>query len=91
MEGEVLHLQLRFELREGVVVLVMEVDGLDLNKVSAGAGSNSKSGDGFIDRSKVKILLCDNNTKSSEEVLTLLLGCSYQGINLYCFFLRHFC
>ncbi|KAF7838492.1 Two-component response regulator-like APRR1 [Senna tora] len=56
----------------------MEIEGLDLNKVSAGAGNNSRSSDGFIDRSKVKILLCDNNTKSSQEVLTLLLGCSYQ-------------
>ncbi|KAK4427888.1 Two-component response regulator-like APRR1 [Sesamum alatum] len=37
-----------------------------------------KSGDGFIDRSKVRILLCDNDDKSSEEVLTLLCKCSYQ-------------
>lgn len=63
----------------------MGIQGLDLNKVSAGAGNKGKpggggGGDGLIDRSKVKILLCDNNTKNSEEVLTLLLGCSYQGI-----------
>ena len=45
-------------------------------------GSNSKSGgDGFIDRSKVRILLCDNDSKSSEEVFTLLLRCSYQGMD----------
>ncbi|KAI3463937.1 hypothetical protein Pfo_020600 [Paulownia fortunei] len=37
-----------------------------------------KSGDGFIDRSKVRILLCDNDEKSSEEVFTLLCKCSYQ-------------
>ncbi|XP_011087265.1 two-component response regulator-like APRR1 [Sesamum indicum] len=37
-----------------------------------------KSGDGFIDRSKVRILLCDNDDKSSEEVFTLLCKCSYQ-------------
>ncbi|XP_060205051.1 two-component response regulator-like APRR1 [Lycium barbarum] len=37
-----------------------------------------KSGDGFIDRSKVRILLCDNDAKSSQEVFTLLCKCSYQ-------------
>jgi len=51
------------------------------NKASNCGGNNSKSGDGFIDRSKVRILLCDNDSKSSEEVFTLLLGCSYQGMN----------
>ncbi|KAK7411433.1 hypothetical protein VNO78_02866 [Psophocarpus tetragonolobus] len=40
--------------------------------------SGGKGGDGFIDRSKVRILLCDNDSKSSEEVFTLLLRCSYQ-------------
>lgn len=38
-----------------------------------------KSGDGFIDRSKVRILLCDKDAKSSQEVFTLLCKCSYQG------------
>lgn len=38
-----------------------------------------KSGDGFIDRSKVRILLCDNDEKSAGVVLTLLCNCSYQG------------
>ncbi|KAL3640550.1 hypothetical protein CASFOL_015518 [Castilleja foliolosa] len=37
-----------------------------------------KNGDGFIDRSKVRILLCDNDEKSSKEVFTLLCKCSYQ-------------
>ncbi|KAK4485663.1 hypothetical protein RD792_008306 [Penstemon davidsonii] len=37
-----------------------------------------KTGDGFIDRSKVRILLCDNDEKSCEEVFTLLCKCSYQ-------------
>ncbi|CAH9092672.1 unnamed protein product [Cuscuta europaea] len=37
-----------------------------------------KTGDGFIDRSKVRILLCDNDSKSSGEVFTLLCKCSYQ-------------
>ncbi|KAK8680501.1 hypothetical protein V6N13_109444 [Hibiscus sabdariffa] len=34
----------------------------------------SKAGD----RSKLRILLCDNDTKSCEEVFSLLLRCSYQ-------------
>lgn len=38
-----------------------------------------RTGDGFIDRSKVRILLCDSDAKSSEEVFTLLCKCSYQG------------
>lgn len=54
---------------------------IDLNsKESNFGGNNSKSGDGFIDRSKVRILLCDNDSKSSEEVFTLLVNCSYQGM-----------
>lgn len=40
----------------------------------------SKGCDGFIDRSKVRILLCDNDSKSSDEVFKLLCGCAYQGI-----------
>lgn len=44
-----------------------------------------KSGEGFIDRSKVRILLCDKDVKSSQEVFTLLCKCSYQGnIQLLC-------
>uniref|UniRef100_A0A803L9C0 CCT domain-containing protein n=1 Tax=Chenopodium quinoa TaxID=63459 RepID=A0A803L9C0_CHEQI len=34
--------------------------------------------DQFIDRSKVRILLCDNDSKSSQEVFSLLCKCSYQ-------------
>ncbi|KAK7304648.1 hypothetical protein VNO77_42533 [Canavalia gladiata] len=59
----------------------MESEELNLNIETGGVGSggnNGKSGDGFIDRSKVRILLCDNDSKSSEEVFTLLLRCSYQ-------------
>ncbi|XP_051117017.1 two-component response regulator-like APRR1 [Andrographis paniculata] len=41
-----------------------------------------KSGEGFIDRSKVKILLCDNDDRSSQEVFTLLCKCSYQVISV---------
>ncbi|KAF6142743.1 hypothetical protein GIB67_018454 [Kingdonia uniflora] len=32
----------------------------------------------FVDRSKVRILLCDNDAKSSKEVLALLSNCYYQ-------------
>ncbi|KAL5722952.1 Tor complex Tor2 interacting protein 1 [Ranunculus cassubicifolius] len=32
----------------------------------------------YLDRSKVRILLCDNDAKSSKEVFTLLCKCSYQ-------------
>ncbi|XP_057951951.1 two-component response regulator-like APRR1 [Malania oleifera] len=43
-----------------------------------GAANTGKNSDGFIDRSKVRILLCDNDAKSLEEVFTLLCKCSYQ-------------
>uniref|UniRef100_A0A2P2L7E2 Two-component response regulator-like APRR1 n=1 Tax=Rhizophora mucronata TaxID=61149 RepID=A0A2P2L7E2_RHIMU len=56
----------------------MEAKEQNLNKEGGGDGGNSKSGDGFIDRSKVRILLCDTDAKCSEEVFTLLLKCSYQ-------------
>ncbi|XLR00373.1 hypothetical protein S83_066571, partial [Arachis hypogaea] len=50
----------------------MEREKLNLNKESNNngvGGNNSKSGgDGFINRSKVRILLCDNDSKSSEEL-----------------------
>lgn len=47
----------------------------------------SKGCDGFIDRSKVRILLCDNDSKSSDEVFKLLCGCAYQGIVVDTWFL----
>lgn len=47
-----------------------------------GGGNFGKTGDGFIDRSKVRILLCDNDSKGSGEVLTLLCKCSYQVISV---------
>ncbi|TXG51704.1 hypothetical protein EZV62_024228 [Acer yangbiense] len=57
----------------------MEMKELNLNKECGGGGFNSKSsGDGFIDRSKVRILLCDNDGSSSEEAFSLLSKCSYQ-------------
>ncbi|KAI4326614.1 hypothetical protein MLD38_031907 [Melastoma candidum] len=45
---------------------------------SAGKGVGGGGSEGFIDRSKVRILLCDNDGNSSLEVLSLLLKCSYQ-------------
>ncbi|KAL5815825.1 hypothetical protein ACOSQ3_024203 [Xanthoceras sorbifolium] len=56
----------------------MEIKELNLNMECGGGGNSKSGGDGFIDRSKVRILLCDNDTRSSEEVLSLLLKCSYQ-------------
>lgn len=55
---------------------------LNLNKEcesGGGCGRSRGGADGFIDRSKVRILLCDNDSKCSREVFTLLLSCSYQG------------
>lgn len=59
-----------------------EIDELINLNSKERSGNNNKSGDGFIDRSKVRILLCDNESKSCEEVSTLLLKCSYQGMQL---------
>lgn len=47
-----------------------------------GGGGGDPAGQRFFDRSKVRILLCDNDPKSSREILQLLLKCSYQGISL---------
>ncbi|GMQ10799.1 hypothetical protein CsSME_00053665 [Camellia sinensis var. sinensis] len=48
------------------------------NDGGGGGGVNSKSSDALIDRSKVRILVCDNDAKSSEEAFALLCKCSYQ-------------
>ncbi|KAK1435830.1 hypothetical protein QVD17_01600 [Tagetes erecta] len=37
---------------------------------------------GFIDRSKVRILLCDNDSNGSGDVFSLLCKCSYQVISV---------
>ncbi|CAO2039694.1 unnamed protein product [Urochloa humidicola] len=43
-----------------------------------GAGVGVGGGQQFVDRSKVRILLCDGDATSSREVLRLLCNCSYQ-------------
>ncbi|KAH0975747.1 hypothetical protein GBA52_017646 [Prunus armeniaca] len=55
----------------------MESKELNLKKHSE---NGDGGGDGFIDRSKVRILLCDNDEYSSEEVFALLMKCSYEGV-----------
>lgn len=60
------------------------------NEIGGGGGAgHSKSGDSFIDRSNVRILLCDNDSKSSDEVFTLLCRCSYQGKPFFSFVLGY--
>ncbi|PNY13814.1 two-component response regulator APRR1-like protein [Trifolium pratense] len=59
----------------------MEREGFDLNRGTSG-GNNGKIGDDFVDRSKVRILLCDTDSNSSQEVFTLLLRCCYQVISV---------
>ncbi|KAG8071467.1 hypothetical protein GUJ93_ZPchr0006g41101 [Zizania palustris] len=43
-----------------------------------GGGAAVGGGRQFVDRSKVRILLCDRDPTSSREVLRLLCNCSYQ-------------
>ncbi|KAL5077906.1 hypothetical protein RYX36_016890 [Vicia faba] len=59
----------------------MERKGIDLNRETSGV-NNDKIGDGFVDRSKVRILFCDTDSDSSQEVVTLLLRCCYQVISV---------
>lgn len=58
----------------------MESEGFNLNRETSGGNNGGKIGDGFVDRSKVRILLCDSDVNSSQEVVTLLLRCCYQGM-----------
>jgi pseudo-response regulator 1 len=46
---------------------------------AGGSGAAVAGGQQFVDRSKVRILLCDGGSNSSSEVLRLLCNCSYQG------------
>ena len=45
--------------------------------------AKSRSNGTSIDRSRVKILLCDRNPESCEEVSTLLTTCCYQGMYVF--------
>ncbi|KAJ9677466.1 hypothetical protein PVL29_022449 [Vitis rotundifolia] len=52
-------------------------------KSDAGAsGSTNKKTRALIDRSKLRILLCDTNARSCKEVASLLKECSYQVISV---------
>ncbi|CAL4886673.1 unnamed protein product [Urochloa decumbens] len=50
------------------------VGGGEGDRVGGGGGGGQQ----FVDRSKVRILLCDGDATSSREVLRLLCNCSYQ-------------
>uniref|UniRef100_A0A1D1XZ17 Two-component response regulator-like PRR1 n=1 Tax=Anthurium amnicola TaxID=1678845 RepID=A0A1D1XZ17_9ARAE len=55
--------------------------------LGAGAGGETSTNSGrlhqrLLDRSKVKILLCDGDAKSSKEVFELLCRCSYQVMSV---------
>ncbi|RRT42551.1 hypothetical protein B296_00057038 [Ensete ventricosum] len=52
-------------------------------KDGGSGGDGDAGGHQFLDRSRVRILLCENDPKSSQEVLQLLLKCSYQARS-YC-------
>lgn len=65
----------------------MERSEMVLSKGGGGGGNTGKGGEGFIDRSKVRILLCDSDSKRLDEAFTLLCKCSYQGI----MFVFHIC
>ena len=47
---------------------------------ASGNGITNKKIHAFVDRSKLKILLCDSNVNNCREVATLLRRCCYQGI-----------
>lgn len=53
------------------------VGGGEGDRVGGGVGVGG--GQQFVDRSKVRILLCDGDASSSREVLRLLCNCSYHG------------
>lgn len=47
--------------------------------------AKSRNSGTSIDRSQVKILLCDRDAESCEEVSTLLTACCYQGTTSWSF------
>ncbi|KAG2591737.1 hypothetical protein PVAP13_5NG470586 [Panicum virgatum] len=58
------------------------VGGCEGDRVGGSGGTGVAVGGGqqFVDRSKVRILLCDGAATSSREVLRLLGNCSYQVV-----------
>lgn len=65
----------------------MEMEGAE----EQGRGPDGTNSNKLLDRSKVRILLCDPDPRTSQEVLFLLANCSYQGTFLLnSFFLFHF-
>ncbi|GMY15589.1 replication protein A 70 kDa DNA-binding subunit A [Fagus crenata] len=50
-----------------------------------GCNSNTMTGDAFNNQSELKILLCDSDPESCDEVSTLLTKCSYQVISVSSF------
>uniref|UniRef100_A0A5B7AJ26 Uncharacterized protein n=1 Tax=Davidia involucrata TaxID=16924 RepID=A0A5B7AJ26_DAVIN len=52
------------------------------NNVTCSGGYRMKNHEA-IDRSKIRILLCDTNAESCEEVSTLLCECSYQVTSVW--------
>lgn len=61
----------------GFDCLEMEINEERVGRKDGGT-TNGNCNTPYLDRSKVRILLCDNDAKSSKEVFTLLCKCSYQ-------------
>ncbi|KAJ3688452.1 hypothetical protein LUZ61_017616 [Rhynchospora tenuis] len=56
----------------------METEGAEEQRVVHDGNGANNSSNKLLDRSKVRILLCDSDPKTSHEVLLLLTNCSYQ-------------
>ncbi|KAK3154639.1 hypothetical protein QOZ80_2BG0193240 [Eleusine coracana subsp. coracana] len=50
----------------------------EVDRFGGGGVAGVTGGQQFVDRSKVRILLCDGDSNSSREVLRLICNCSYQ-------------
>lgn len=51
----------------------------DANGCGGGNEGSGRPDGAFIDRGKVKVLLCDKDPESCQSVMNLLCKCSYQG------------
>ncbi|XP_068645020.1 two-component response regulator-like PRR1 isoform X2 [Aristolochia californica] len=68
-------------LMQSLYYVLKEVFGFDQAIMACNGGNNPLGRDtskDFLDRSKVRILLCDNDAKNSQEIFQLLCKCSYQ-------------